>query len=153
MSRLVPIGGIRRPDWRRIAKFAKDDEDAANQCEAICTGKELTGSSAGPEPTNGVDMTMLAQLVDNRVAGKLAEQDHKLDRLTSLMERFLMHEAAPEGPATLPPVDAAVPEQPEAVMGYEPEPKPKRPHPGKGKTRVKVDGKWRWVPKAAEVAK
>lgn len=149
MKRLVPIGGIRRPDWRRIAKFAKDDEDAANQCEAICTGKELTGSSAGPEPSGGVDMAMLAQLVDNRVAGKLAEQDHKLDRLTSLMERFLLREAE-QSPAALPPVDAAVPEQPEAVMGYEPE--PKRPHPGKGKTRVKVDGKWRWVPKPEAVA-
>lgn len=152
--RMQPIGGIRRDDWRRISKYSKDEEDAADQAEAICTGKALTGSTAAlAEPQSaGPDLETLGKLVDNRVAGiaaKVEANDQKLDRLSSLLERLLLREATAETPATLPPPDAAVPEQPTVVMGYEPE---KKPHPSKGKTRVKVDGKWRWVPKTAEVA-
>jgi len=94
--RMEPLGGIRRPDWKRIVKHCKDEDDAANQAEAICTGKALTGSSAGMEtPSAGPDMATLAKLVDNRMAGQRAEFDAKIDRLTLLLERLVGRSRAP----------------------------------------------------------
>jgi len=85
--RMIQLGGTTLHQTREILQQSRNPRDAADQIEAIATGKAIAPRDPNDERAFGIDAATMEAVITNRVANEVARISDAAQRKQALLER------------------------------------------------------------------